>query len=70
MPDVNLTLQELAFLVSCVNAMSNYDGCIVPTASAQLKWSPDLHHIVGLQHLQADAEESFVRRDEAAQAAA
>lgn len=63
-PNLPEDFKELAYLVSCVNSMPNYDGCIVPTPETRLKWSPDHHHVVGLRHMQAGIEERYRHKEE------
>eukprot|EP00961_Rhodomonas_salina_P266089 3596540-Rhodomonas_salina.1 len=39
-PNLPKDFKELAYLVSSINSMPYFDGCIVPTPQTRLKWSP------------------------------
>jgi hypothetical protein len=49
-PNLPQTIKELAWLVSCINNMTNYDECVLPTENTRLKWNESFTHIVGIQH--------------------
>ena len=50
-PNLPQTVKELAWLVSCINNMTNYDECVLPTENTRLKWNESFTHIVGIQHV-------------------
>lgn len=61
-PNIPDDFKQLAYFVSCINGMPNYDECIVPTENTILKWSSDGNHILGMQHTNADIEERMRQR--------